>query len=107
MRYRIRWDGEVYDVVTNPTVEEQSAFERALGMGWSKLTETERGAAFFSITLRRKGIILSWDDVKRMSLDDFVEEVPEPADEPDPTPAAEPAAPAPRRRSTRKSTATR
>src|SRR5512146_540091 len=92
MAQQMKWGGEVFDLVTSPTFEEMSVIERAARCGWDGLSSMEAAAGMVLVTLRRRGIILGWDDVVKL----------EPAQilasdaGPDPTPAADsPAAPAP------------
>lgn len=89
---KLRWDGEIFDIEKKPTFEEMSMIERQAGCGFGDLTSIEQGAATMLITLRRRGILLGWQDMLKMSPADLIVEVdaPEPEQEeaPDPTVAA-------------------
>lgn len=98
---KLRYDGREFDLVRGGTFEEASNIEVESGIPASDMTNAQKVAQSFLITLRRNGIALTWADIMAMDSDLF-DVVPDP--QPDPT---EPAAVAPRAPQDRKPRARR
>jgi hypothetical protein len=88
----LSWDGREFPFIDRPSFEEVSIIERQAKRGWSDLGDTLATAALMLITLRRAGIILSWDAMLALSPADFSLSD---DDESDPTSPGEETGPAP------------
>jgi hypothetical protein len=77
----------VFDVVERPTFAEFSWIERQSGVPSEAMTSSEKGASIALLTLRRHGVMLTWNDIVQMSPVDFdyIDEAPDPT----PLPEAE------------------
>lgn len=83
---QIRYDGTVYDFVRRPTFGEIDMIEHQAKRAFEAMSETLQTAASILLTLRRNGIVVTWDDVMVMSPDDF-EFIEDPAPETEGEPA--------------------
>lgn len=75
---QFRYDGRVFDRVERALFGETAAIERQSKIRVSEMTDSEQMALLMLISLRRGGVMLTWDDMMNsVSPTDF-EDVPEP-----------------------------
>lgn len=81
---RFRYEGTVYDLVTEPLVPEIAMAERAAKMGANEFTFMERAQMQVWISLRRAGVMLTWAEILAIPPGRF-EEIDDESGESDPT----------------------
>lgn len=92
---RFKFDGDEYELVESMLFAESSWIERQSKTPASKLTDTEQLAGQILVTLRRRQVMLTWDDIMGMSLDAFELLQDEQQGSADPTSQASPSSEAP------------
>lgn len=75
---KVRYDDHEFDLIERPLFAEFAWVERQAGISAEDMTGTERQAALFLISMRRVGVMLTWEDIQQMSPRDFAEVKPEP-----------------------------
>lgn len=78
---RFRYDGQVFDEVDRPLTRELAVYERQAGQGIKSWTDAEQTMVLAAIAMRRRGVVLSWNDLMESSPADF-----DPVPDEDPVP---------------------
>jgi hypothetical protein len=79
-------DGNRYEIVERPTFGECEWVERQSGQGFEEMGGMTKMAALVLLSVRRKGVPMTWAQVRELSPADLVVENDAPAeDEADPT----------------------
>lgn len=71
---QVRFEEHEFELIDRPLFAEFAWVERQAGVSAQEMTGTERQAALFLISLRRTGVMLTWEDIQNtMSPADFEE----------------------------------
>jgi hypothetical protein len=70
---RFTFDGNTYEMLARPLYPEVAWVERQAGIGIEDMVSVEQTRSLMLLSLRRAGVLLTWEDFEQLSPADFVE----------------------------------